>query len=102
LLTSTDYNSSSDKRLKVNIKTVNNALDTVSSLRGVTFDWKEGGGKSIGLIAQEVQEVLPDVVMADDNGYLGIKYTNIIGILVEAIKDQQVQINTLKKQIEKP
>jgi len=100
LLTSTDYNSSSDKRLKVNIKTVNNALDTVSSLRGVTFDWKEGGGKSIGLIAQEVQEVLPDVVMTDDNGYLGIKYTNIIGILVEAIKDQQEQINILRKQIE--
>jgi hypothetical protein len=101
LLTSTDYNSSSDKRLKVNIKTVNNALDTVSSLRGVTFDWKEGGGKSIGLIAQEVQEILPEVVMTDDNGYLGIKYTNIIGILVEAIKDQQEQIDTLRKQIEK-
>jgi hypothetical protein len=101
LLTSTDYNSSSDKRLKKNIRTLSSALDTVASLRGVTFEWKEGGGKSIGLIAQEVKEVVPDIVVADDNGYLGIKYTNIIGILVEAIKEQQDQINTLKKLIEK-
>lgn len=101
LLTSTDYNSSSDKRLKKNIKTVSNALEAVSSLRGVSFDWKEGGGKAIGLIAQEVKEILPDIVTSDENGYMGIKYTNIIGLLVEAIKEQQDQINTLKKQIEK-
>jgi hypothetical protein len=101
LLTSTDYNSSSDKRLKKNIKTIDNALTTVTSLRGVTFEWKEGGSKSIGLIAQEVKEIVPDIVSSDDTGYLGIKYTNIIGLLVEAIKEQQVQINTLKKQIEK-
>lgn len=101
LLTSTDYNSSSDERLKENIKTVENAVDTISSLRGVTFDWKEGNAKGIGLIAQEVNDVLPDVVTTDENGYMGVKYTNIIGILVEAIKEQQEQINTLKKQIEK-
>jgi hypothetical protein len=101
LLTSTDYNSSSDKRLKSNIKTVEGALDKVNSLRGVTFKWKEGGSDSIGLIAQEVQKVIPEVVTKDDNGYLGIRYTNIIGVLVEAIKEQQDQINTLKKQIEK-
>jgi hypothetical protein len=101
LLTSTDYNSSSDKRLKSNIKTVEGALDKVNSLRGVTFKWKEGGSDSIGLIAQEVQKVIPEVVTKDDNGYLGIRYTNLIGVLVEAIKEQQDQINTLKKQIEK-
>lgn len=101
LLTSTDYNSSSDKRLKSNIKTVEGALDKVNSLRGVTFKWKEGNSDSIGLIAQEVQKVIPEVVTKDDNGYLGIRYTNIIGVLVEAIKEQQDQINTLKKQIEK-
>jgi len=101
LLTSTDYNSSSDKRLKTNIKTVESALDKVNSLRGVTFKWKEGGNEAIGLIAQEVQKVIPEVVTKDDSGYLGIRYTNIIGVLVEAIKEQQDQINTLKKQIEK-
>ena len=101
LLTSTDYNSSSDERLKKNIKTVRNAVEKISALRGVTFDWKEGNAKGIGLIAQEVKNVIPEVVTTDENGYLGIKYTNIIGILVEAIKDQQEQINILKKQIEK-
>ena len=102
LLTSTDYNSSSDKRLKKNIKTVENAVETIQSLRGVTFNWIEGSSKGIGLIAQEVEKIIPDVVTSDENGYMGIKYTNIIGILVEAIKDQQEQINTLRKQIEKP
>jgi len=101
LLTSTDYNSSSDSRLKVNIKTIDNALDTISTLRGVSFDWKDNSGKSFGMIAQEVQEILPDIVTEDENGFLGIKYTNMIGILVEAIKEQQEQINTLKKLIEK-
>ena len=101
LLTSTDYNSSSDKRLKKNIKTVDSALDKVIALRGVSFDWKEGGAKAIGLIAQEVEKVIPEIVSQDESGYLGIKYNNLIGVLVEAIKEQQEQINTLKKLIEK-
>lgn len=97
LLTSTDYNSSSDSRLKNNIKTIENALGTISTLRGVSFDWKDNGGKSFGLIAQEVKEVIPDVVTEDDNGYLGIKYTNIIGILVEAIKELKSEFEEYKK-----
>jgi hypothetical protein len=101
LLTSTDYNSSSDKRLKKNIKTVSNAIETINALRGVTFEWKEGGVKSAGLIAQEVEKVLPDSVSIDDNGFMGVRYNNLIGILVEAVKDQQIQINSLKQQIEK-
>jgi hypothetical protein len=101
LLTSTDYNSSSDKRLKKNIKTVESALDKVIALRGVSFDWKEGGAKAIGLIAQEAEKVIPEIVSQDENGYFGIKYNNLIGVLVEAIKEQQEQINALKKQIEK-
>ena len=102
LLTSTDYNSSSDKRLKKNIKTVESALDKVIALRGVSFNWEEGGAKAIGLIAQEAEQVIPEIVLQDENGYLGIKYNNLIGVLVEAIKEQQEQINTLKKLIEKP
>jgi hypothetical protein len=97
LLTSTDYNSSSDKRLKKNIKTVTGALATVDALRGVSFEWKEGGAKSIGMIAQEVQEVIPDVVTTDDTGYMGIKYTNMIGVLVEAIKELKADFEAYKK-----
>lgn len=100
LLTSTDYNSSSDKRLKDDIQTVGNAIETVNKLRGVTFSWKDTNDKAIGLIAQEVKEVLPEIVNTDENGYLGIRYTNIIGVLVEAIKEQQVQIEYLKNKIE--
>jgi hypothetical protein len=97
LLTSTDYNSSSDKRLKKNVKTVTGALATVDALRGVSFEWKEGSAKSIGMIAQEVQEVIPDVVTTDDNGYMGIKYTNVIGVLVEAIKELKADFEAYKK-----
>jgi len=96
-LTATDLNSSSDKRLKKNIKTVTSALDTVDALRGVTFEWKEGSGKAIGLIAQEVQEVLPEIVSADDNGYLSIRYNNVVGILVEAIKELKADFEAYKK-----
>jgi hypothetical protein len=97
LLTSTDYNSSSDIRLKNNIRTVTSALDTVDALRGVSFEWKEGGAKAIGLIAQEVQAVIPEVVTTDDNGYLGIKYTNVIGVLIEAIKELKADFEAYKK-----
>jgi hypothetical protein len=96
-LTATDLNSSSDKRLKKNIKTVTSALDTVNALRGVTFEWKEGSGKAVGLIAQEVQEVLPEIVSSDDNGYLGIRYNNVIGVLVEAIKELKADFEAYKK-----
>jgi hypothetical protein len=96
-LTATDLNSSSDKRLKKNIKTVTSALDTVNALRGVSFDWKEGNGKAIGLIAQEVQAVLPEIVSADDNGYLGIRYNNVVGVLVEAIKELKAEFEAYKK-----
>jgi hypothetical protein len=97
LLTSTDYNSSSDKRLKKSIKTVSSALDKVEALRGVTFTWKDSNTQAIGMIAQEVQEVLPEVVTTDDDGYMGIKYTNVIGVLVEAIKELKAEFETYKK-----
>jgi len=96
-VTAADINSSSDKRLKKNIKTVTSALDTVNALRGVTFEWKEGNGKAIGLIAQEVNEVLPEIVSTDDNGYLGIRYTNVVGVLVEAIKELKADFEAYKK-----
>ena len=96
-VTAADINSSSDKRLKKNIKTVTSALSTVEALRGVTFEWKEGNAKSIGFIAQEVQEVLPEIVSTDDNGYLSIKYSNMVGVLVEAIKELKADFEAYKK-----
>jgi hypothetical protein len=86
----------SDERLKSNIKTIENALEKVSQLRGVSFE--KNGENEIGVIAQEVQKVLPEVVQ--DGEYLSVAYGNIVGLLIEAIKEQQEQIEDLKNRIE--
>jgi len=95
-----DFNNISDRRLKKNIKTIESALDKVMQLRGVSFNWKEGTEKTqIGLIAQEVEKILPEVVNypEDEKGNYTISYGKIVGLLVEAIKEQQVQINKLSQ-----
>ena len=101
LLTSTDYNSSSDKRLKKTIKQIDGALEKVNKLKGVSFEWKESGTQALGLIAQDVEKVIPELVTTDDNGFKGIRYNNIIAVLVEAIKEQQDQIKVLQDQVKK-
>ena len=75
----------SDERLKENIKTIPNALETVKRLRGVTFDRKDFGTKGIGVIAQEIEQVLPEVVVNAE--YKSVSYGNIVGLLIEAIKE---------------
>jgi hypothetical protein len=86
----------SDERLKSNIKTIENALEKVSQLRGVSFE--KNGENEIGVIAQEVQKVLPEVVQEGE--YLSVAYGNIVGLLIEAIKEQQKQIEDLKNRVE--
>lgn len=95
LTTSGNVTAYSDERLKSNIKTIENALEKVSKLRGVSFD--KNGKNEIGVIAQEVREVLPEVVM--DGEYLSVAYGNIVGLLIEAIKEQQEQIEDLKSRL---
>lgn len=75
----------SDERLKDNIETIPNALETLKKLRGVSFDRKDFAGKGIGVIAQEVEQVLPEVVV--DGEYKSVSYGNIVGLLIEAIKE---------------
>src|SRR5262249_46222357 len=93
--------SSSDARWKTNVQTFDNALDTILNLRGVRFDWKptEGmnfpDGRQIGFIAQEVEKVLPELVSADSNGYKSVAYANVIPVLVEAMKQQQKQLDAV-------
>jgi hypothetical protein len=89
----------SDARVKENVKTITNALDKVTSLRGVSYTRIDSKDKSrkIGVIAQEVLEVLPEVVIQDpDSGNYNVAYGNMVGILIEAIKEQQRQIDDLK------
>lgn len=97
-LTSTIVTSSSDFVLKKDIITFENALDVIKSLRGVSFRWKDNGNKNIGLVAQEVEQILPEVVK-EDSGLKSVNYSSIVGVLVEAIKEQQTEIEILKKKI---
>ncbi len=95
----TSYLYTSDKNLKTNIKTVA-GLDTVKQLRGVSFNWKKNGKKSVGLIAQEVEEVFPELVTTTDSGLKYVEYGNLIAPLIEAIKEQQIQINQLQAELD--
>tara|TARA_B110000977_G_scaffold186808_1_gene253208 strand:+ start:347 stop:3811 length:3465 start_codon:yes stop_codon:yes gene_type:complete len=100
--------SSSDKKLKENIKPIKNALDKVSQISGVEFDWKEltedeklsihgNEGHDVGVIAQEIEKVLPEVVQTRDNGYKAVKYEKIVPLLIESIKELKAEIEELKK-----
>ena len=94
----------SDYRLKENIEPIKNALDKVLHLNGVNYEWKDkeqrGYGKQIGMIAQDVQKYVPEVVFKKDE-YYGMNYSPIVSLLVEAIKDQQPQIDELMERLDK-
>jgi hypothetical protein len=96
----------SDINLKENITPITNALSKVNQLRGVEFDFKSSQDygylkkHQIGLIAQEVEKIIPEVVSQKDNGNLGVSYQHLTAVLIEAIKEQQSQIDSLKKEIE--
>ena len=87
----------SDERLKSDVKTVDNALDKVNALRGVTF--MKNGKRSLGVIAQEVEKVLPEVVV-EGKEYKSVAYGNIVGVLIEAIKEQDLKIERLEGLVE--
>ena len=90
---------SSDKRLKDNITPIPSAIDKVKSIGGYSFDWNsnsEKTGHDIGVIAQEIEAVLPELVVTRDSGYKAVSYEKIVALLIEAIKDQQLQIDALK------
>lgn len=91
--------SPSDERLKENVTTIQNALEKVSALRGVSYDLKEDKRAEIGVIAQEIEKIIPEVVQERPDGYKGVHYGNLVGLLIEAIKEQQTQINDLKEEI---
>ena len=97
ILATGDVTAFSDERLKTEIETISEAVDKVKQLRGVTF--QKDGRDSLGVIAQEVQKVLPEVVH-ESGDYLSVAYGNIVGLLIEAVKEQQVQIDELKARTE--
>jgi hypothetical protein len=95
--------STSDARLKTNISSIPDALAKVQAIRGVTFNWlsDEQAEKKIGFIAQEVEEVLPELVFTNPvDGYKGVNYAEMTAVLTEAVKEQQVQIEMQNQKIE--
>jgi hypothetical protein len=95
--------SSSDKRWKTNIKNIDSPLEKISKINGVEFDWIEdepvhgNKGHDVGVIAQEIEQILPDIVQTRESGMKAVQYDKIIPLLIESIKEQQKQIEELKE-----
>ena len=96
LSVSGDIDSTSDLNLKTNINTITASMDKVSKLRGVNFEWKDNGKKSLGVIAQEVEKVLPELVNQNNQGNKTVQYANMIGLLIEALKELNEKIERLE------
>jgi len=99
--------STSDVRLKENIVPIPNAIEKIRKISGNTYDWKAElkdvhgyEGNDVGVIAQEVEEVLPQLVQDRDNGYKAVKYDKLVALLIEGIKEQQQHIDNLTIQVE--
>jgi lipopolysaccharide export LptBFGC system permease protein LptF len=110
----TSWTANSDERLKDINGTIDNAVDKLNTLRAVNFTWKSDTNKKevLGLIAQDVAKVFPQVIdknkivnqnesIKDNTEYLGVRYTELVPVLVKAIQEQQTQINELKSQLNK-
>ena len=92
---------SSDKRFKDNVTVIDNAIEKVSQIRGVEFDWNELSeykefGHDIGVIAQEVEKVVPEIVIDRDDGYKAVNYQKLTALLIEAVKELKQEIEELK------
>lgn len=85
----------SDARLKENVKTIEGAVDLVNQMRGVYYDRIDTGEAGVGVIAQEMREVVPEVVVEND-GTLSVAYGNLVGVLIEAVKELSTKVHALE------
>lgn len=95
VITATDFNSASDIKLKENIHSIENPLSKVMQINGVGFRWKDTQENSIGVIAQDIEDILPELVKESEH-HKSVNYNGLIGVLIEAVKEQQRQIEELK------
>ncbi len=93
------FNATSDATLKTNIAPIENPLAILEKITGVSFDWKNSQGSAEGVLAQDVEQVLPNAVNTDEQGKKSVSYNNLVGVLIEAVKGQQEQINKLKDRL---
>ena len=91
-----DINATSDCRCKDNITTVENAYCKIGQIRGVNYNWKDSGKYTLGVVAQEVEEVLPELVTEDDEGFKSVNYNGLVGVLIETVKCLQDKVEELE------
>jgi hypothetical protein len=89
----------SDQRLKTDIEIIANPIGKILQLDGVTFTRIDSGQRGLGVIAQQVQKVLPELIVVDENGYLSVAYGNLTGLLIEGVKAHEQDISQLKSQV---
>ncbi len=96
-LNSTVFNSLSDASVKTDIKIITNSIDTINKISGVEFLWKETQQKSAGVIAQELESVIPHLVATDEKGMKSVNYNGIIAYLIQAVKELSSRVNELEQ-----
>jgi hypothetical protein len=96
----------SDSRLKENVTPIPNPIEKIQQIGGYEYDWipmegiHENEGHDIGVIAQEIESILPEIVTTRENGYKAVKYERLVALLIECVKDQQKQIDELKSKLQ--
>jgi len=97
-LTAVDLNATSDINLKKDIEVITDATGLIKQLNGVRFTWKENDRKSLGVIAQEVEELLPELISErTDTGTKSVNYNGLVGVLIEAVKELSARVDELEK-----
>ena len=95
----TNFDSLSDRRYKTNIQVIENPIEKIMKIDGVSFDWKETNEPSLGVIADNILEVFPEIVSGEDTK--SVNYNGLIGVLIEVVKNQQKQIDELRNRLDK-
>ena len=99
IVTATDFDSLSDRALKTNIQVIDNPIEKIMKIDGVSFNWKATNKPSLGVIADNVQDIIPDIV--SDSDPKSVNYNGLVGLLIEVVKNQQNQINELRGLLDK-
>jgi hypothetical protein len=96
-----DFNALSDSEMKINITAIDDPLHKICSIRGVHFQYRQSGRPSIGVIAQDLEPILPDLVKPTTDGARSVSYNGLVAVLIEAMKQQQQDIDQLREQIKR-
>jgi len=98
-LSATNFNSLSDATFKENFEPISDSFDILNKINTYSFDWKDNKTKSYGVIAQEIENIMPELVRTNDKGWKTVAYTPLIAILIDAIKKLKTEVDDSKKDI---